>query len=170
LNSRRKRLKRRCWAASVAAGGAAVAVLSVPCMRSWRPFCCGLPGAIRSGVMPSFSHQIDSRDRPPAPTLANGRPVSLRIARGHPNSRDSPADGGLEVRVAGPPHRLAGQQVTAAGVAYRERIAAPAVAGSKPALEVDRPDVVGRLGFGKGLRVWRAVTPPTPDVRLALAA
>ena len=37
-------LNLRCWAARLPAGGRVVSAFSVRCMRSWRPFCCGLPG------------------------------------------------------------------------------------------------------------------------------
>ncbi|MCY1552700.1 hypothetical protein D9M68_891150 [compost metagenome] len=75
---------RRCCAASVAAGGNAVARLSVRCIRSCRPFCSGCPGAIRSGTIPSFSHQIDNCDSPPQPVDANGTPLSVRSRSGSP--------------------------------------------------------------------------------------
>ena len=56
-------------------------------MRSWRPFCCGLPGLIRSMSMPSLSHQTDSLDRlKSALGLAKGTPLSVRMAIGRPNS------------------------------------------------------------------------------------
>ena len=35
-------------------GGRVVSFLRVRCMRSWRPFCCGLPGLMRSMAMPSL--------------------------------------------------------------------------------------------------------------------
>jgi hypothetical protein len=38
-------------------GGRVVSVFKVRCMRSWRPFCVGLPGLMRSMAMPSLSHQ-----------------------------------------------------------------------------------------------------------------
>ena len=71
--------KRRCCSASVAAGGLAVSALRVRCRRSRRPFCCGLPGSIRSGLTPSLIHHTASADSPPAPTEANGGPLSERI-------------------------------------------------------------------------------------------
>ena len=36
-----------CWSTFAAAGFVA-SRFSVRCMRSWRPFCCGCPGLIRS--------------------------------------------------------------------------------------------------------------------------
>lgn len=32
-------------------------------MRSWRPFCCGRPGRMRSMAIPKRSHHTDSRER-----------------------------------------------------------------------------------------------------------
>jgi len=56
-------------------------------MRSCRPFCCGLPGLMRSIAMPSLSHQTDSFDSPKrALGLAKGTPLSVRMASGKPNS------------------------------------------------------------------------------------
>ena len=36
--------------------------MRVLCMRSCRPFCCGRPGSINSGITPSRIHQADSLD------------------------------------------------------------------------------------------------------------
>ena len=56
-------------------------------MRSWRPFCCGLPGLIRSMPIPSRSHQTDKRVSPKSElALAKGAPLSVRIALGKPKS------------------------------------------------------------------------------------
>src|SRR5205823_9158985 len=43
-------------------------------MRSWRPFCCGWPGLMRSMAMPRRSHHTESLERLKRPFgLANGR-------------------------------------------------------------------------------------------------
>ena len=86
--------KRRCCSASVAAGGSAASAFRVRCMRSWRPFCVGLPGSIRSGRTPSLIHHTASRDSPPAPTDANGGPLSERIASGNPNWQNAASNTG----------------------------------------------------------------------------
>jgi hypothetical protein len=52
-----KRSKARCWRSRFTSGGLTVSSRSVRCMRSWRPFCSGWPGSIRSGRMPSLTHQ-----------------------------------------------------------------------------------------------------------------
>jgi AefR-like transcriptional repressor, C-terminal domain len=47
-------------------------------MRSWRPFCCGLPGLMRSMRMPSLNHHTDSLLQPKkALRLAKGMPLSV---------------------------------------------------------------------------------------------
>ena len=52
-------------------------------MRSWRAFCYGLPGLIRSTRMPSRSHQTESLKRPKSELgLAKDTPLSVRIAAG----------------------------------------------------------------------------------------
>src|ERR1700733_778372 len=65
---------RKFWAAGLVASS-----FKVRCIRSWRPFCCGLPGLIRSISMPSLSHQTDSLLNPnSALGLAKGTPLSVR--------------------------------------------------------------------------------------------
>jgi hypothetical protein len=44
--------------------------------------------------MPSFTHQMDSCESPPAPRLANGVPLSVRIRSGKPNSRNTDSKAG----------------------------------------------------------------------------
>ena len=44
----------------VPAAGLVASFFSVRCMRSWRPFCCGWPGLMRSMPMPRRSHQTAS--------------------------------------------------------------------------------------------------------------
>ena len=73
----------------------AVSCLSVRCMRSCRPFCCGLPGSMRSGVMPSLIHHTASPVNPLSPLLPNGAPLSVRILAGKPYSRKAASNTGL---------------------------------------------------------------------------
>src|SRR6266581_1864095 len=71
-------------------GGRVASFLRVRCMRSWRPFCCGWPGLMRSMAMPSRSHQTESFERlNRAFGLAKGTPLSERMASGKPRSRNS---------------------------------------------------------------------------------
>ena len=66
---------------AVHAGGRVASFLKVRCMRSWRPFCWGWPGLMRSMAMPSLSHQTESLERLNRPLgLAKGTPLSERIA------------------------------------------------------------------------------------------
>jgi hypothetical protein len=67
-------------------GGLAVSSFNVRCMRSCLPFCCGFPGSMRSGMMPSFTHFTDSFDKPPGLRAAKGAPLSVRIRQGSPYS------------------------------------------------------------------------------------
>ena len=61
-------------------------------------------------------------------------------------------------------HRLASQQISAVGVAQRQRLAVQAVAGEKPALEIDAPHVVGGCALRKGhARWWPAASHATLD-------
>jgi hypothetical protein len=56
-------------------------------MRSWRPFCRGLPGLMRSMLIPSLNHHTESLLKPKkALELAKGIPLSVRIASGKPKS------------------------------------------------------------------------------------
>ena len=43
-------------------------------------FCAGLPGRIRSGLIPSRIHHFDNSLIPPTASEANGTPLSVRIA------------------------------------------------------------------------------------------
>src|SRR5512145_645404 len=59
-------------------------------MRSWRPFCCGWPGLMRSIAMPRRSHQTESLERLNRVLgLAKGTPLSERITAGRSRSRNS---------------------------------------------------------------------------------
>ena len=55
-------------------------------MRSWRPFCWGDAGSMRSGRMPSLIHQTESLERRPKAMEAKGVPLSVRMRSGIPNS------------------------------------------------------------------------------------
>ena len=44
---------------------------------------------MRSGMIPSLIHHTDSGERLPSPTLANGAPLSVRMALGRPYSRNA---------------------------------------------------------------------------------
>ena len=68
------------------------ALITPPCsvlwMRSWRPFSVvGRPRVMRSGRMPSLTHQTDKALTPY--TAENGVPLSVRIVSGNPNSTNA---------------------------------------------------------------------------------
>src|SRR6516164_458946 len=87
LNSWTKSSKRACCCRLFIPGGRVASFFSVKCMRSWRPFCCGWPGLMRSMAMPSRSHHTESLERLKRPFgLANGTPLSDLIAWGRPRS------------------------------------------------------------------------------------
>jgi hypothetical protein len=56
-------------------------------MRSWAPFSWGEAGRMRWCWIPSRIHQTLSCERPWMPQDAKGTPLSVRMARGSPNSR-----------------------------------------------------------------------------------
>src|SRR5450755_1884972 len=66
-----------------ALAGLVASFFRVRCMRSWRPFCCGLPGLMRSMPIPRRSHQTASLLKlNNACAEAKGTPLSLRICAG----------------------------------------------------------------------------------------
>ena len=113
-------------------------------MRSWRPFCCGWPGLMRSIVMPSRSHQTESFERlNKALGLAKGMPLSERMANGSPRSRNSRSKA-VKARSSRVDSRASHKQQKARGmVGDGERIAVSAVAELELALEVGAPQLVG---------------------------
>src|SRR6267378_777046 len=79
-----------CCCRKLEAAGLVASFFSVRCMRSWRPFCWGWPGLIRSMTIPSRSHQTASLLRlNKAWAEAKGTPLSLRILAGRPRSLKS---------------------------------------------------------------------------------
>ena len=51
-----------------------------------RPFCSGRPGSMRRWRMPSLIHHTESLLRPQKAGVANGAPLSVRMASGRPYS------------------------------------------------------------------------------------
>ncbi len=127
----------------------AVSCNSVRCSRSSRPFCCGLPGAIRSGNTPALITLTDSFDSPPTPREAKRAPLSERRPLGRPNSRKAASRPATHDRRRSA-HDLAAQEIAALRIAQRQRLAMRAVASEKPALEVHAPHVVGCTAMRKG--------------------
>ena len=112
-----------------------------------------LAGAMRSGRTPALITLTESRDSRPHPSsrtadrFAEGEPSvrrrSAASAAGHARGRRRRGSARrARRRDASPPGSAAGT----AAVRVAERIDAGAVGGAKPALEVHRPDIVGRIG------------------------
>src|SRR5271166_1953653 len=120
---------------------------------------------MRSRRTPSLTQCTESRVRPPGLVLeANGAPLSLRIARGRPSSRKAwSTTGSTASMVSGTMRHL--DQKSAVGIGDRQRIAALAVSGAEPALEVDAPQVVGPVHRQK--RLGQRHRSPSPAAWLA---
>ena len=69
--------------------------MSVLCMRSCRPLCCGLPGSISSGRTPRRIHQAERLESRARVFVANGTPLSVRMRFGNPYSRKSRVNTGF---------------------------------------------------------------------------
>ena len=130
---------------------------SVRCILSWRPFCWGRPGLIRSILMPRRNHQMDRRLRPNrAWGLANGMPLSVRMAAGEKflecalkYLKCGDFFGGFQ--------SLASQQISASLVRDRQRIAVFVIAQLEFTLEIRAPQCVGARAWLSGvpLALWR---------------
>ena len=84
--------------------------------------------------------------------------------------QNAASNAGRHMPAVGLSHRLAAQQIAAHRVADRQRIAALAVAGLKPALEVGAPDRVGRIGGQERRRRGRTPSPRPARLRQPLFA
>ena len=84
-----------CCAPRLAPGGRVVSAFRVRGIRSWRPFCGGLPGSMNSGKMPRRTHHADNWDSRARVLGANGTPLSVRIRLGRPNSLHTRVNTGL---------------------------------------------------------------------------
>ena len=159
LNSCTKSSKRACCCRLFMPGGRVASFLRVRCMRSWRPFCWGWPGLMRSMAMPSRSHQTASLDRlKRALGLAKGTPLSERMACGSPRSAKSRSKAVTASVLAGRFEGFAQQQEARGLVGDSQGIAVSAVAELELALEVGAPQVVGRRALERGVprARWRA--------------
>jgi hypothetical protein len=79
----------------VRVGERVVSAFSVRCMRSWRPFCCGLPGSMHLGRMPRRLHQAESWESRPRVWVAKGTLLSVRMRLGEPNALNKRVNTGL---------------------------------------------------------------------------
>src|SRR5512135_1878263 len=140
LNSCTKASKRPCCCCRLfVPGGRVASFLRVRCMRSWRPFCCGWPGLMRSMAMPSRNHQTESLERwNKALGLAKGTPLSERMASGRPRSQNSRS------KAVKASSSFAQQQEARGLIGDGQWIAVAPVAELELALEVGAPQVIGR--------------------------
>src|ERR1700685_1296061 len=114
-----------CCCRKLLPAGLVVSSFRVRCMRSWRPFCCGWPGLMRSIAMPSLSHQTASLERLKRPFgLANGTPLS----GGQAARVEELLEGGDGEIFARGLQGFAEQEVARGVVGNGQRIAVPAVA------------------------------------------
>ena len=118
-------------------------------MRSCRPFCCGLPGALPLRRNPGLDHENRKAGQPSTPGGGERRTV----VGAQPERQAEFAEGRIEHRpdVLGvaPGQRLTAQQIAAVRVGERQRFATGPVAGDEPALKMDAPHVVGRAAMAE---------------------
>src|ERR1700681_3906406 len=147
-----------CWSRFFA-GGLVASFFKVRCMRSWRPFCCGLPGLMRSMPIPRRSHHTESLLKPKkALRLANGTPLSVRIAK-QPEVLKSPFKHGKCVHFLGRLQGIAADQVAARKVGDGERIAIAFVGEHELAFVIRAPELV-RSSRPRQCRALRMVARP----------
>ena len=136
-----------------------VSAFKVRCMRSWRPFCWGLPGSMNSGL----------RAGPPGRQLGQSSQgiggkgdavVSADALRQAELLEQAEEDRfGFEDR--GRAQCLTAQQEATVAIGDRERIAIGAMGGFELTLEISAPNIVGSQDLGGGLaRVADEATPP----------
>src|SRR5947209_15623722 len=129
-------------------------------MRSWRPFCCGWPGLMRSMPIPSRSHHTESFERlNKALGLAKGTPLSERMPKRQAAFPEQPLERSNCRLFARGIERLAQQQVTRGMIGDRQRITVAAVAQLELALEVGTPQIIG-CGALRQRRAARAMARP----------
>ena len=135
-------------------------------MRSWRPFCCGLPGLMRSMAMPSLQPQ----DRKPGEIVeavggGEGQAVVASDGGGQAAFPEQ-ADEGLDDRALPCVDSRASQasRIARGLVGHRQGVTVAAVAEPELALEVGAPQIVGL----RRLRQRRALGLEAPPLAGAL--
>src|SRR6516162_9783947 len=155
LYSLRNASKARCCSLRFERGGLAVSAFSVRCIRSCLPFCCGRPGWIRSGRMPSLIHQMAKWESPAGAQEAKGGPLSVRMASGSPYSRKADSKMGCTTRAvvrSRPSHRRRNRLKPSEMVSV-------CTAHPEVPLEVGAPDGVRSVVAKERSRVWRCSAP-----------
>jgi hypothetical protein len=112
---------------------------------------------------PGLDHSNRKARQPSHADRGERRTLSERSLSGRPNSRNAASSTGHTCWPIGSGQRLAAQQIAARRVGERQRLATRPLAGQKPALEINTPDVVGRPAMGEGRARGRA-----PATQLAL--
>jgi hypothetical protein len=139
-------------------------------MRLRRPFCCGLPGAIRSGLNPGLDHE---NRKPRQPSKADGserRAVVGAKPMGHAEFAEGHVEHRPDVLGVALRQRMTAQEIAAHRVGEGQRLATGAVAGQKPGFEVEAPHIVGRPAMGERGARRRAPAAQLAPHREAFAA
>jgi len=105
--------------------------------------------------------------RQPAQSGAAGKRAAVIGAKRtrQPMAAKQPGQDRLHVRCGDLRHRSTGQQVAAIVVGDRQRVAANAIPGAEPALEIRRPTLVRGRRLNLGLFAGRIARPPRPRLR-----
>src|SRR5215472_13114270 len=141
-----------CCCRKFAAAGLVVSFFKVRCIRSWRPFCLGWPGRIRSIPIPRRSHQTASLLKlKRAWAEAKGTPRSLRMLAGRPRSLNSRSKTVKGEVFAGRGQRLAGEQITAGMIGHGQWVAVVMIAQQELALVIRTPQLIGTLAGDKAV-------------------
>src|SRR5215831_5234855 len=143
LNSSTKSSNLACCWRMLAPAGRVASCLRVRCMRSWRPFCWGWPGLMRSMEMPRRNHQTESLERLNRPLgEAKGTPV----VRANGARQAALSEEALKGRKGGlfriGFHGLTQQQITGGMIGDGERVAVAFVPQHELALVVGTPQLV----------------------------
>ena len=135
----------RCWARRLRAGVICSSLRS-RCIRSWPPLSWGQPGRERTRRMPRETSQADKHRQP---TASSGGTEGRAVVALHRQRKAIQAKESLEN--APDMYRSCtrdqghGEDLAAEGVTHCQRLALVPVAGAPPPLEVDGPEVIGRL-------------------------
>ena len=132
-------------------GGRVASFLRVRCMRSWRPFCWGCPGLMRSMAMPSLSHQTESLERlKRAFGAGEGNTVVGADGSGQSALTEEAFEGGDGEVFSSGLQGFTEQQEAGGLVGDGERVAVSAAAELELALVIGTPQIVGGSSRGEG--------------------
>src|SRR6202790_4508678 len=135
-----------CCCRKLALAGLVASFLRVRCMRSWRPFCWGWPGLMRSMPIPRRSHQTASLLKlNNACAEAKGTPLSLRMWAGRPTLFKKALKDSKSVVFFGGRERLAGQQISAGMIGDGQGVAVAMISQQELALVIGAPELIGTL-------------------------